>query len=190
MTTSTKTKPKSPESEPKAAAPKAAPDKPEPFDPDNLLSVPLDPSRLKKGDLVCIIQYAQVVNAGSSFGNRFAELKDLDTGTVWTRTGDDILRRMKSGVQHEESVVKVTNTNLIKVLMNAGHRPFTVTWTKKDGSERTLRGRYVSAAEHSRGYSWVEDLDLPPDERGGRLRQVDHRTLISVVLDGVKYVQK
>ena len=58
---------------------------------------------------------------------------------------------------------------------------------KQDGTERTLRGKLVKP-EPLLGRSMVEDLDS--DDKKNRLRQVDHRTINWLVVDGVKYTVK
>lgn len=174
------------------AEPKAAAARPEPFDAAAREKVPTDTRAIRKGHVMLIEQYVLVTHEPARPGGEpSVQLRDLHTGAEWTRTGEDIVARMHTADQFDPAKeVALPKTRLVKVLEDAGSHPFTVCWVKKEGEERTLRGRYVSNAEHDLGYSWVEDLDLAPDVKGGRLRQVDHRTIQWVVLDGVKYVLK
>lgn len=81
---------------------------------------------------------------------------------------------------------EVTKTAMAEKLVNAGVLPFTVCFVKSRGQERVLRGRLVEH-ENLLGRSMVLDFDVA---KGSPLREVDHRTLKWLILDGVKYVLK
>jgi hypothetical protein len=40
------------------------------------------------------------------------------------------------------------------------------------------------------GRSFMEDLDIEKEAKGGRMREVDHRNILYLIVDGVKYVLK
>jgi len=133
---------------------------------------------MKKNDIIRIVHYAKVID---------------DKGTC-----DDLERHFKFVVEGKELIESFDNadefksekavprTELIKLLENSRGNVFTVSFTKQDGNERVLRG-YLVTAETGFGRSQCVDLDLPADDSGKRLRQVDHRTLNSIVIGGVKY---
>lgn len=66
--------------------------------------------------------------------------------------------------------------------------PFTVEYAKKDGSIRRLRGRVVSTDFMHLGRTLVEDFDLTEDVK--RFRQIDNRSIKTLVVDGVRYAVK
>jgi hypothetical protein len=98
--------------------------------------------------------------------------------------GKKLIEKCLSADLYAEEVF-VSQTEVIKKLMASQNRPLTVKWTKKNGEDRTLRGRYVGE-EALRGYSWCIDLD----EGGDAMKQVDHRTLQFLIVDGVKFTVK
>jgi hypothetical protein len=57
-------------------------------------------------------------------------------------------------------------TRIAEILITSPNRPLTVCFTKKDGTERVLRGRWI-AQEALMGRSFVEDLDIAKDAKGG-----------------------
>jgi hypothetical protein len=81
---------------------------------------------------------------------------------------------------------KVTRTELAEKLVSAGSLPFTVCFLKSRGEERTLRGRLLEH-EDLLGRSMVHDFDVGS---GAPMRMVDHRTLLWLILNGVKYTLK
>ncbi len=85
-----------------------------------------------------------------------------------------------------ESEEGVTKTELARKLVDAGPAPFTVCYRKARGEERILRGRLLEH-EDLLGRSLVHDFDV---EKGTPLREVDHRTLQWLIINGVKYTLK
>lgn len=82
----------------------------------------------------------------------------------------------------------VSRTEAVRQLLATGGRLIEVVFLKRDGSRRVLHGRLVGS-DRLRGRSYCEDLTLPAAAlRRGRLRLVDHRTLLSVTVDGTRYV--
>lgn len=143
-----------------------------------------DPSKVKDGELLAITYYVKVEKVRN--GGNSLSVRDVagDVGGIDVN-GADLIAAALSADQFGETV-KVTKTQAAQLLIESTNRPFTVVFEKQDGKERILRGRLISH-EALLGRSMVEDLDLPKDEKGGRTRLVDHRTLKSLTVDGVKY---
>jgi hypothetical protein len=118
--------------------------------------------------------------------HRAVNMINVDNGEGYQVVGGSLVERLKSSSKFDE-VKKVTKTNLAEKLVGAGSLPFEVEFVKANGTPRVLVGRLVSS-EHLLGRSMVEDLLLPNSE--SRIRQVDHRTLNYIIIDGVKYELK
>lgn len=111
---------------------------------------------------------------------------DIYTGTRYTIFGPthynfksaDIFSRIENS----------NKTELAKKILNAGTDVFTVEFVKQNGENRTIRGRLVSD-DSLMGRALVEDLDIPLSTVSN-IRQVDLRTLKSLIIRGVKYVVK
>jgi hypothetical protein len=156
------------------------------FDPTHRPQHKVQPAAIRVGDLMAVVQYAAVVHVADG-GCRLG-LRDVDTGVAWERYGDVLVERMQSADRYAE-VIPTNQSNVIDVLVASFNRPLAVAWVKKDGEERILRGRFIGE-EPRRGYSWCEDLDIPADDKRGRLRQVDHRTILWLQVGGVRYEVK
>lgn len=100
--------------------------------------------------------------------------------------GKSLVAASNSADQYTEEVT-VTSTRASDILINAGNKMFTVYFIKNDGEPRKLRGRFIAA--DTRGYSNVEDLDVPTTNRTPeeRWRKVDNRTIEWIIIGGVKY---
>jgi hypothetical protein len=144
----------------------------------------LDTNQIKPGQLMAFVHWAKVdsVNAGGAD----VYLTNVDNGEGFRVRGLPIVQEAYSAdvVTSEE---KVSKTRAAELLISSSGKPFTVIFDKSSGETRTLRGRLVKS-EPLLGRSMVEDLDLDKDVY--RLRQVDHRTIHSLVLDSVKYTVK
>ncbi|MEK6932591.1 MAG: hypothetical protein AABW56_02235 [Nanoarchaeota archaeon] len=138
---------------------------------------------VRKGDLMAFVDYVrvdQVLNGGNDL-----KVYDLDSKFDFKVLGKDLVEKSFSADRYEDEK-KVTKTEAAELLIKAYNRPFTVGFTKSDGSSRTLRGRLLSP-EPLLGRSHVEDLDITS---GSRLRLVDHRKIEFLIVDGIKYVAK
>lgn len=140
----------------------------------------INSKEINKGDLMALVTFVEVNN---KIGSDRITVKNVDNGTEFDVIGKDLIEQMYSADQAQTGV-EVTKTQLAEKLVSSYNLPFTVTFEKADKSERTLRGRLVSA-EPLLGRSHVEDLDIPRDQH--RLRLVDHRTLKSLTVNGVIY---
>lgn len=151
-----------------------------------------EPSKVQSGHLMAIIYYVNVES--THYNGEKLTVKDVvgDTGRI-DINGKSLIEAALSADQFNETV-KVSRTQMAQLLIESHNRPFTVVFDKlesKDGKdkERKLRGRLISH-EALLGRSLVEDLDLPINEKGGRTRLVDHRTLKSLIVDGTRYELK
>lgn len=95
---------------------------------------------------------------------------------------------MSSGSQFTQTVA-LSKTELAALLIMAGDKVFTVTFIKADGTSRTLTGHLVDTENHM-GRSNVIDLVVKKSLKENGLRQVDHRTIQSLILAGIKYTLK
>ena len=143
-----------------------------------------DPTRIKTGDLMAIVHYVKVKSVIPHNYELYTEDVDL-TGHGMRVQGKELLEHAFSADQYTEEV-KVSKTQAAELLVHSPNRPFTVNFNKSDGTERTLRGRLI-APEPLLGRSMVEDLD---ETAAHKLRQVDHRTINWLVVEGTKYIVK
>ena len=145
----------------------------------------IDTTKIEKGHLMAFVYYTEVTNViGDGTQVRVADLdNDREEMTV---TGQHLIERAMSADWYDEEI-KESKTNVAGLLIKSQGKPFTVCFDKQDGEERVLRGRLVKP-EPTMGRSMVEDLDIDPGKH--RLRQVDHRTLHWLIVDGVKHVVK
>lgn len=112
--------------------------------------------------------------------------KDLYTGNRYTIFGPT-----HANLSSADVFSRIENTNkteIAKRLLESGDSVFTVEFVKQGGEPRTLRGRLVKE-DPLMGRAMVEDLDIPFHEISN-IRQVDLRTLKSLIIDNVKYVVK
>lgn len=143
-----------------------------------------DPIRINNGDLMAIVHYVKVKSTVPHNYELYTQDVDLDNHTMRIQ-GKELLESAFSADQYAEEI-KVSKTQAAEILVNSPNRPFTVNFTKSDGTERTLRGRLI-CPEPLLGRSMVEDLD---ETSGHKLRQVDHRTICFIIVEGTKYVVK
>jgi len=140
--------------------------------------------QIKEGDLMAFVYWTRVKAVVE--GGKTLQVVDLDDdeNPINIYSAELIEKSFSADQYHEET--KVGKTRAAELLVNSQNRPFTVCFLKTDGSERVLRGRLVKP-EPLLGRSMVEDLD----QKGvNRLRQVDHRTIQYLIVDGMKYVAK
>ena len=145
------------------------------------------PSKVSTNDLMAFVNYVkvkQVLNGGEEL-----IVEDLDHNRRQIKiSGKDLIRNSLSADQFTDTE-KVTKTEAAEILISLHNRPFTVSFNKADKSERVLRGRLIKH-EALLGRSMVEDLDEPADSKKGRVRQVDHREVNWIIVEGVRYVVK
>ena len=145
--------------------------------------LPCEPSKVKEGDLMFFI-YPGKVKSKKNNGNDL-EISWLDKPSGFEVHGAELVANAYSADQFSEEK-KVNQTECIDRLMVSFNKPFKVCFDKQNEEERVLRGRLVNT-DPKRGYSLVEDLDLEgPSYK--RFRQVDHRSLKWLIVDGIKFV--
>jgi hypothetical protein len=144
-----------------------------------------DPAAVRHGHLMVFTHYVNVEDISGDGAH--LTVRDLDDNMQFEVNGLSLVARAGSADLYSE-VQQVTRTRLAEILVECFGRVITIHWTKDDAKPRTLRGRYVSH-EQLMGRSYVEDLELPHDEKN-RLRLVSHRTLHWLIVDGVKYEVK
>ncbi len=153
------------------------------------------PEKVKPGDLMALVHFVRVVEVAP--GADAMTVHDLDHGGGRGDInvgGRALIENALSADQYEEEQ-RVGMTRAAEVLVASHNRPLTVCFVKQGskktgegaGVERVLRGRLVEP-NGLLGRSLCEDLDLP--EGQSRLREVDHRTIKYLIVDGVKYVVK
>jgi hypothetical protein len=133
----------------------------------------------KKDDIVSITKYFRVVTATNSR----ITATDMDNNEAIEIKGTQLVESLSSADLFD-STQKQSKTELAEILIGANVRPFTVVFIKQNGEKRTMRAKFIST-EPLLGRSIVSDLD---DEF--KIKQVDHRTIESIIIDKVKYVHK
>lgn len=145
----------------------------------------IDINKVKPGHLMAFVYYVNVKDMRIQGGDMHLLVQDKDSGLEFEVHGASLVKRSFSADQYLKEE-KVTRTELAETLIKSHNVPLTVVFDKADGSERTLRGRLLRA-EPILGRSYVEDLDIMDENR---TRLVDHRTLKSLIVNGVKYSLK
>lgn len=139
---------------------------------------------VRVGDVMMFVYFAKVKDITN--GGDTLTVTNLDAGVPEIKVqGKALVENGASADQFKETQI-VSKTKAAELLVSSYNRPLTVVFEKADGSERTLRGRLVQP-EPLLGRSMCEDLDIADTDR---LRLVDHRTLKSLIVDGVKYTVK
>lgn len=136
---------------------------------------------IKKGEVLSSTMYLTVADKTANA----IKVKD-SVGQEFEVRGPKLIEStMNSGTQYATEK-KVTRTELATALTNAGDSVFTVVFYKQDGTERTLVGKLLDTENHM-GRSNALDLQITS---GNAMRQVDHRTLKSLILRDIKYTVK
>lgn len=133
-------------------------------------------------EIISLELYAEVIERT----NTELVCRDLYTGQEFRLWSQNSSLRAQSADTFTQ-IQKVTKTEMAEILMDACCNVFTVTFIKQDGSERVLRGRLLNS-EGILGRVMVEDLDVP--RVMNNYRQVDLRTIKTLVISGTKYVLK
>ena len=117
------------------------------------------------------------------------QVKDSATGDTLTISDTIIERESYSALQYPNGEVKISRTEAVKVLQNAGDTIFKVVFMKKDGSLRELIGIRIPGVPGDTVFGRTECWEVV--EGGGyQRRQVDHRTIKSIIWKGTLYSVK
>jgi hypothetical protein len=143
---------------------------------------------VQKGDLMGIVTFVKVTSKGAHgiLGRTDSlQVRNIDNGMDFQVQGAELVEQMFSADRFL-STEELSKTALAEKLITLYNRPFTVTFDTQDGTERTMRARYISH-EELLGRSRVIDLDADPSDN---FRLVDHRTLKEIIVDGVQFKLK
>ncbi len=144
----------------------------------------VDVTKINKGDLMTFTYWVTVKDKLKQNNVEILRVIDVnDQLAVFEIRGKELVESGTSADQFHENQ-KITKTAAAQLLIESHNKPFTVSFMKQDGQERVLRGRLVKH-EALLGRSMVEDLDST--DKKNRMRQVDHRTLNWIVVDGMRY---
>jgi hypothetical protein len=144
-------------------------------------------SKVSTNDLMAFVNYVKVKQVLK--GGEELIVTDLDHSKRDIKiSGKDLIENSLSADQFT-ATEKVTKTEAAEILISLFNRPFTVSFLKADKSERVLRGRFIKH-EALLGRSMVEDLDESADNPKGRIRQVDHREILWITVEGIRYIVK
>jgi hypothetical protein len=133
---------------------------------------------MKEGDIIGVFKYAKVVNVE---GPERVVLKDVEKGNEYVMQGAKLISEVfnaTTALEHK----KVTRTEMEKLLVEAGHQPVSVSFKKAGGDDREMVG--VRIGDGNFGRSLFKEFG------GDSVKQVDHRTLYKLVMDGVEYTLK
>lgn len=143
-------------------------------------------AKLKVGEYLSSTTYMQVTGVlpnGMTVRSLKRPRDDATASVTWN--GKALIETDCVSASQYAREIKVSKSECAERLTQAGHHVFTVEFEKQNGEARTLVGHFVRT-EPLLGRSHVVDLETPKAE----LRQVDHRTIRSLILCGVKYVVK
>lgn len=161
-------------------ATKAAPKKVAASKKSEDLSQNLSITKLKKGSIISTTLYMTV----NSVNVKNGEIIVTDQhGRQLVTKGKEFIEKAFTSADQFTSTMKVSRTELIEYMLSAKDDVFTASFVKQDGTNRTMIAHLIGE-ETKMGRSLVMDL-----EEGGP-KQIDHRTLNWVILNGVKYTVK
>ena len=136
---------------------------------------------IQKDNLMTFTYFVKVIDVKQNGTQLIVE--DVDNKQQIKINGKDIIENASSADLYSEEI-KSNKTTIAGILTSLYNKPFKVSFEKSNGDERVLRGRLIHP-EPLLGRSMVEDLDVSSDNN---VRQVDHRTIKWLIVDGVKYV--
>lgn len=139
-------------------------------------------SKIKIGERVSSTYYLEVIGKSG----QTITVKDCD-GTVFDINGKELIEDTLTSANQYTKTVKCSRTEMVEQFLNAKDAIFQVEYIKADKSRRTLIG-HLTDTEDFMGRSTV--IDLEEASTGSGIRQVDHRTMESLILNGVKYELK
>jgi len=133
---------------------------------------------MKKGDAVQLIYNCVITDITPGSIKVHDNEKDMD----FFITGDKLISTL--GKANEFSTTqRVSKTEIVEKLLTSHGKILSVEFEKQNGANRILRG-YLAKAEPLLGRSYCVDIDVTDSNK---LRLVDHRTIVWLICDGVKY---
>lgn len=136
---------------------------------------------MKKGDIVQVIHNCEVEEvAGTTI-----KVYDKERKIHLSLEGADLARYVKNGSEYSLTK-KVSKTEIADLLIHSHGVVFTVEYIKQDNELRKLRG-YLTGVDGQLGRSYCVDLDVIEEHK---TRLVDHRTIQSLIIGGIKYIVK
>jgi len=114
-----------------------------------------------------------------------------ETGARVTISNGVLERESYSATQYTDEK-KVSRTDAVKVLQNAGDTQFECEFTKKDGTKRRMVARRRPGVPGDTVFGRTECIESVPGSTTGETqkRQIDHRTLASITWKRRKYTVK
>ena len=136
-------------------------------------------NQIKIGHIMAYINWVEVV---ANNGVNELKVRDLDSKQEFLIRGESLIEKGMSADVFS-STKSATKTELAEILIGHKNTPMTVEFVKANGQNRVMRCKWLSH-EVLMGRSMVYDFD----DHG--VKQVDHRTIKSIIVDDVKYVLK
>jgi hypothetical protein len=140
-------------------------------------------SKLKPGERLSNVSYFEVVSVSPK--TETVTVRDAN-GTELDIVGKDFIEKSLKSSSQFEKTEKLGKNDLAEKLFTSGDTVMTVEFVKQDNTPRTLVGYFVSQ-DTNLGRSNFIDLNVTS---GHAVRQVDHRTIKSVIVNNVKYVAR
>jgi hypothetical protein len=138
-------------------------------------------SEIKPGEVLSSTMYLTVVSKDTDS----IKVKD-NLGREFTVKGPKLIEETMSSASQYAKEEKIARTKAAEVLVNAGDTVFTAEFVKQNGEERVMVAKLLEN-ENLMGRSNVLDLQ---ETAAHKIKQVDHRTLKSLILKGTKYTIK
>ncbi len=138
---------------------------------------------LQVGDWLAAVNYYRVESLSP------AKIHVQDASGASLTISREIIARECWSADRFEREEKSSRTAIAHKILAAGDKAFTVSFRKKDGSLRKLRGHLRTLNEEHTVLGMVSVIDLDVKD-GSPHRMVTFSTVASLILDGVKYFVK
>lgn len=133
------------------------------------------------GDVMAFINWVEVVSTDPK--NEEIRVRDLDSKQEFLIRGKQLI---ESGLSADRfsSEKAVTKTEVAEIFISNKNTPMTVVFIKANGQLRTMRCRWLHQ-ETLMGRSMVFEFG-----KDGGVKQIDHRTIQSIIVGDVRYTVK
>lgn len=135
---------------------------------------------IKAGEFISTTMYLKVVSK-----TKDGVMVKNTQGQEFEVRGTNLLETTFKSASQFADTKKVTRTDLAEIMVNLGDQVFQVNFDKQDGTNRLLTGYKVST-ENLMGRVNAIDLEVT----GFAQRQIDLRTIKSLIVNNVKYQVK